>query len=40
MLDPTTVPTGINLAGAITGYYNDASFAYHAFLRVPAQQDE
>lgn len=30
-----TTPVGINPAGAITGYYQDASFVTHGFLRAP-----
>jgi hypothetical protein len=30
-----TIPSSINRAGAITGYYWDASDAYHGFLRAP-----
>src|ERR1700757_2140721 len=28
-----TVPTGINPAGTITGYYVDATYMYHGFVR-------
>jgi hypothetical protein len=31
----TTTPTAINQGGAITGYYPDANFVYHGFLRGP-----
>jgi len=31
----STVPQSINPAGAITGYYSDANFVYHGFLRSP-----
>ncbi len=30
-----TTPSGINPAGAIAGYYFDANFLYHGFLRAP-----
>jgi hypothetical protein len=30
-----TVPTAINPAGTITGYYVDASFVSHGFIRIP-----
>jgi hypothetical protein len=38
----TTMPTAINSAGEITGYYPDASPPYlnHGFLRIPAHSDE
>ncbi len=29
----------INPAGAITGWYYDASFNVHGFLRIPAHQE-
>jgi hypothetical protein len=43
----TFLPTGcqyfltmaINPAGAITGWYYDASFNVHGFLRIPAHQE-
>jgi hypothetical protein len=35
-----TFPTSINQAGAITGYYNDANFVGHGFLRIPGRYDK
>ena len=32
-----TQATGINNAGQIVGWYQDASFAYHGFLATPTQ---
>jgi hypothetical protein len=35
-----TEPRAINPAGEIAGYYTDANFIQHGFLRIPARQDE
>jgi hypothetical protein len=35
-----TNPTSINRHGAITGYYNDANFVGHGFLRTRGEHDE